>query len=31
MRLEIKHYIEDLGYEYVKDISDSEAVVRLPS
>ena len=31
LRLEIKHYIEDLGYEYVKDISDSEAVVRLPS
>lgn len=27
---EVKHYIEDLGWEFVKDIENKEAIVRLP-
>lgn len=27
---EIKHYIEDLGWEYVKDLNARESIVRLP-
>jgi len=27
---EVKHYIEDLGWEYVKDLGEKEAIVRLP-
>lgn len=26
---EVKHYIEDLGWEFVKDIENREAIVRL--
>jgi hypothetical protein len=28
---ELKHYIEDLGWEFVKDMNTKEAIVRLPS
>jgi hypothetical protein len=27
---EVRHYIEDLGWEYVKDLGDKEAIVKLP-
>ena len=27
---EIKHYIEDLGWEYVKDLNAKESIVKLP-
>ena len=27
---DVKHYIEDLGWEFVKDIENKEAIVRLP-
>ena len=27
---ELRHYIEDLGWEYVKDLGDKEAIVKLP-
>ena len=27
---ELRHYIEDLGWEYVKDLGDREAIVKLP-
>jgi hypothetical protein len=29
-RNELKHYIEDLGWEYVKELSKKEAIVKLP-
>lgn len=27
---EVKHYIQDLGWEYVKDLGNKEAIVKLP-
>ncbi|MCL5873745.1 MAG: site-specific integrase [Candidatus Thermoplasmatota archaeon] len=27
---EVKHYIEDLGWEFIKDLGDKEAIVKLP-
>jgi len=27
---EIKHYIEDLGREYVKDLNNRESIIKLP-
>lgn len=29
-RTELKHYIEDLGWEYVKEVSKKEVIVKLP-
>lgn len=30
LQKEIKHYIEDLGWEFVKDLNTRESIVRLP-